>query len=94
VTEQPPATPALDGGSAIEVALHGRESMPDADLRASILEHPLPTVERGAGAMDTRQRRRDAADGNPSLAAYRTGGPAQLGGGSVLGMGGDAGGGP
>jgi hypothetical protein len=92
VTERPPTAPALDGGSALQVALHGRETMPDAALRSSIFEHPLPTVERGADAEDTRRRRRDAADGNPSLAAYRTGGPAQLGGGSVLGMGGDVGG--
>ena len=93
LTEQPPATPALDGGSAIQVALHGRDTMPDAALRASIFEHPLPTVERGADPEDTRRRRREAADGDPSLAAYRTGGPAQLGGWSLTGMGGDAGGG-
>jgi hypothetical protein len=91
VTEQPPATPALDGGSALQVALHGRETMPDAELRASIFEHPLPAAEPGESAADTRRHRREAADGNPSLAAYRAGGAAQLGGGSVLGMGGDAG---
>jgi hypothetical protein len=93
VTERPPTAHALDGGSAMRVALHGRESMPDAALRSSIFEHPLPEVERGAGPADTRRRRRDAADGDPSLAAYRTGGPAQLGGWSFTGMDGDAGGG-
>jgi len=60
--------------------------MPDAELRASIFEHPLPAAEPGETAADTRRHRREAADGNPSLAAYRAGGSAQLGGGAALGM--------
>jgi hypothetical protein len=55
LTERPPATPGLDGGSAIRVALLGRDAMPDAALRASIFEHPLPQPDPGAWA-DTRRR--------------------------------------
>ena len=72
LAEQPPVDRALDGGSSLRVALFGRGAMPDADLRASIFERPLPPLppaERGAA---TRRRRRIAEDGDPSLAAYRT----------------------
>ena len=97
LAEQPRAVPALDGGSSMHVALYGRGSMPDADLRASIFERPLPPIppaERGAA---TRRRRRIAEDGDPSLAAYRTRGAAGYGGAAGFdggaGGGGDGGGG-
>jgi hypothetical protein len=91
LSERPPTIPAFDGGSALQVALHGRETMPDADLRTSIFERPLaplPSAERGA---DLGRRRRDAMDGDPSIAAYRTGGAAGIGG--AIGFGGGDGGG-
>jgi len=69
LTEQPPATPALDGGSALQVALHGRESMPDTALRASIFEHSLPTVERSTREDRLRQRH-EVLDGDPAAAAF------------------------
>ena len=60
---QPPVDPALDGGSASLVALHGREAMPDPGLRAAIFERPAlpsatgpgvrPPAPRGAPASGT-----------------------------------------
>jgi hypothetical protein len=91
VTGQPPATPALDGGSALQVALRGRETMPDAALRASIFEHPLPTVEPRARGAEERRRRQDVLDGDPTAAAYATRNAIGLGG--AIGFGGGDGGG-
>lgn len=80
LTEHPPAVPALDGGSSFRVALFGRAAMPDADLRASIFERPLPPVPPAERGTATRRRRRIAEDGDPSLAAYRTRGATAYGG--------------
>jgi len=66
--------------------------MPDADLRASIFERPLPPLPPAERGAELRRRRREAMDGDPSIAAYRTGGATGIGG--ALGMGGgDSGGG-
>ncbi len=54
-TGRPPADPALDGGSALPVALHGRPAMGDADLRAAIFERPLPPVAPGGFGRRLRQ---------------------------------------
>jgi len=79
LAEEPPTVRALDGGSSLRVALFGRDAMPDADLRASIFERPLPPLppaERGAA---TRRRRQIAEDGDPSLAAHRARGASGYG---------------
>jgi hypothetical protein len=91
LSERPPTLPTLDGGSAFQVALHGRESMPDADLRASIFEHPLPTVEPRARGAEERRRRQDVLDGDPAAAAYATRNAIGMGG--AIGFGGGDGGG-
>jgi hypothetical protein len=91
LSERPPTVAALDGGSALQVALHGRTTMPDADLQPSIFERPLPPLPPAERGADVRRRRRDAMDGDPSMAAYRTGGAAGIGG--AIGMGGGDGGG-
>jgi hypothetical protein len=70
VREQPAAGSALDGGSALRVALHGREAMPDAGLQAAIFERPLPPVAPGG----LRRRLRATQDGDPFHAGYRTSG--------------------
>jgi hypothetical protein len=83
--------PALDGGSALQVALYGRATMPDADLRASIFERPLPPLPPAERGADVRRRHRHSLDSDPTIAAYRTGGAAGIGG--AIGMGGGDGGG-
>jgi hypothetical protein len=59
--ERPPVERALDGGSALAVALHGCEAMADAERRAAIFERPLPPVVHGG----IRRRRRAAEAGDP-----------------------------
>lgn len=90
---QPPAGPALDGGSAVQVALRGREAMPDTDLRVAIFERPaLPPVPRREVGRRLREVRRLSDD--PAVAAYRT--QTALGGAAAFeffGGGGDGGGG-
>ena len=84
--------PPVDRSGALHVALYGRATMPDADLRASIFERPLPPLPPAERGAELRRRRREAMDGDPSIAAYRTGGATGIGG--ALGMGGgDSGGG-
>ena len=78
LTAQPPADPASDGGSAVLVALHGRDAMPDRRRCAEIFQ-------RHETALAPAGRRSRAVDhSEPHLAAYRTGGPAALAGGYVL----------
>ena len=74
--------PAHDGGSALQVALHGRAAMPDADLRAAIFERPR---RRSAPAPDAapapRGPPRSPTTATRASAAYRTRGAAGAGGG-------------
>jgi len=91
VLEQPPRNPALDGGSALQVALHGRGAMPDRRLCSEIFERPLPPLPRTAGMS---RRIRDAGQ-DPTHAAFQTqhsaiGGAATIG--FLDGVGGDGGG--
>jgi hypothetical protein len=79
-TGRPPADPALDGGSALPVALHGRHAMADADLRAAIFERPLPPVAPGGFG----RRLRQAEDRNPFSARHRAHGV--MGGAATFGF--------
>ena len=66
LVSEPPRDPALDGGTALLVALHGRARLSD-DLRRSFLFEPVrvPTAkERAAGI----RRRLDGLSGDPSYA--------------------------
>jgi hypothetical protein len=89
--EHPPADRSLDGGSALAVALDGRQAMPDPARRAEIFERPRPPLPRTSGV-----QRRTRADEllDAERAAYRThtalGGAAAFG--VVEGGGGDGGG--
>ena len=90
---QPPVDRALDGGSALLVALTGREAMPDADLRAAIFERPA--LPRGARAPDRPSApgmRAGSDSDDPAVAAYQT--RNALGGAAGIGFigGGGAGG--
>ena len=76
------------GTSALRVALHGREALPDSALRAAIFERPSPLP---VGVADTLRRRRDAEHLDPVRAAYDSRGV--LGGGAAIGGFGDGGGG-
>ena len=80
---EPPSDPAWDGGTAVLVALHGRERVSDEVRRSSMFEAvPVPTAkERAAGI----RRRMDAVRDDPS---YARGGGGDAGGGG----GGDGGG--
>ena len=78
LTARPPADRATDGGSAVTVALHGRDAMPDRRRCAEIF-HRQQTALAPAGS---RSRAVDHSD--PQLAAYRTGGPASIAGGYAL----------
>ena len=82
VASEPPFDPAWDGGTAVLVALHGRERSSDELARSSIFEaFPVPTArERAAGI----RRRFDAMRDDPSYA--------RGGGGDAGGGGGDGGG--
>jgi hypothetical protein len=88
---QPPGDPTLDGGSARQVALRGREAMQDAGLRAAIFERPaLPEVTGREISRRLREVRRLSDD--PAIAAYQ--GRTALGGAAGFGfIGGDGGGG-
>jgi hypothetical protein len=90
MVDRPPPHPALDGGSALQVALHGRQTMPDADLRAAIFERPLPPLPPSDQGSAFRRRIRMAEEADPSLAAHRTRGTLGYGG---VGGGFDGGGG-
>jgi hypothetical protein len=80
---QPPVDPALDGGSAMQVALAGREAMTDTALRAAIFERPeLPKAtgpEVGRRLRDVRRRSDD-----PVVSAYQT--RTALGGAAAIGF--------
>jgi hypothetical protein len=77
VADRPPADPTLDGGSAFQVALHGRPALTDGDLRVAIFERPSPpSVPDGLG-----QRLRNADHVDPSTAAHLTRGIGFGGGG-------------
>jgi hypothetical protein len=95
---QPRVDRALDGGSALQVALRGRAAMKDADLRAAIFERPaLPKVPAREIGRRLREWRRLSDD--PAVAAYQSrtalGGAAGFGfiGGGGDGDGGGGGGG-
>lgn len=47
--DAPPQDGATGSASAMTVALHGREAMPDQDLREAIFEQPLRAVVVGGG---------------------------------------------
>ena len=92
--DRPVADHSLDGGSALQVALHGRDAMTDADLRAAIFEPaPLPTVTPALGRR-LREARRLRESDDPSIAAHNAhaaaGGAAAFG--FIEGGGGDGGG--
>ena len=89
---QPPVDRALDGGSAMQVALRGREAMPDAGLRAAIFERPaLPEVTGREVSRRVRRERKRLSD-DPALLAHKT--RTALGGAAAIGFldGGDGGG--
>jgi hypothetical protein len=68
---QPPTDHALDGGSALTVALGGREAMTDAELRASIFERPAPPkVPAAEIGRRTREARRNREAEDPRMAAH------------------------
>lgn len=80
---QPPVDPALDGGSALQVALRGREAMADAGLRAAIFDRPaLPKPSGREVAGKIRKARRLSDD--PVVAAYQ--GRTALGGAAGIGF--------
>jgi hypothetical protein len=78
---EPPTDPSWDGGTAVFVALHGRERLSD-ELRQSLIFESLPVPTAKQRAADLR-RRLDALRDDPSYAR----------GGGAVGGGGDAGGG-
>ena len=88
LAEEPRTARALDGGSALQVALGGRDAMPDRRLRTEIFERPIPPLPRTSGM---HRRIREAGLHDPAHAAFRTrhgavGGAATIG---FLGGGGD-----
>lgn len=80
--QHPPADRVLDGGSALAVALDGRQAMRDGDRRAEIFERPLPPLPRTSGM---GRRIRDAGLHDPGAAAYRTQQTA-IGGAAAIGF--------
>ncbi|UOY01088.1 TIGR04222 domain-containing membrane protein [Blastococcus sp. PRF04-17] len=93
--QRPATDPALDGGSAIEVALRGRAAMADAGLRAAIFERPpLPQPSGADISRRLRDRRRlhESADPSWHVAQSRTALGGAVGIGFVEGGGGDGGG--
>jgi hypothetical protein len=84
----PPSDPSWDGGTAVSVALHGRERVSD-ELGRSLLfgAFPVPTARERAEGL----RRRLDAPRNDPFYARGSGGDAPAGGG--WGDGGGAGGG-
>jgi len=89
--EHPPADRALDSGSALAVALDGRQAMPDPVRRAEIFERPRPPLPRTSG-MPRRTRAAELLDAE--RAASRTHLTAMGGAafGAIEGGGGDGGG--
>ena len=82
---QPPADRALDGGSALLVALKGREAMPDAERRAAIFERPaLPEALSPGLAERLRDARRLRNSDDPAVSAYQT--RNALGGAAAIGF--------
>lgn len=80
---QPPVDRALDGGSAMQVALAGREAMTDAGLRASIFERPaLPKATGPEVGRRLREVRRRSDD--PVVSAYQA--RTALGGAAAIGF--------
>jgi hypothetical protein len=71
----PPADRALDGGSALAVALHGRGGMADRRLCSEIFERSVTTL-----GPPGHRRSHDIDHSDPRLAAYRTGGAAAAAG--------------
>jgi hypothetical protein len=95
LTAQPPADRALDGGSAVLVALRGREAMTDSALRAAIFDRPALPEATGPGlGRRLREARRLRESEDPHLAAHQT--RAALGSAAAFGFieggGGDGGG--
>lgn len=88
--EHPPTDRRLDGGSALAVALDGRQAMADRRLCSEIFERPLPPLPRTSGMA---RRLRDAGLHDPEQAAYR-GHHTTIGGAATIGFlgGGDGGG--
>ncbi len=81
---QPPTDPALDGGSAVLVALRGREAMPDSALRGAVFERPsLPQVTEPGLGRRLREARRRNSD-HPAVSAYQT--RNALGGAAAIGF--------
>lgn len=66
-----PAHRALDGGSGLAVALHGRAGMTDRRRCSEIFERSLTTL-----GPPGRRHSHDIDHSDPRLAAYRTGGTA------------------
>jgi hypothetical protein len=83
----PPRDTVAGGTSALPVALHGREAMPDGALRAAVFERPS---RRSVDAREIGRRLRDAEYTDPVRAAYDARGV--LGGGADIGGFGDGGG--
>jgi hypothetical protein len=82
---RPPVDPALDGGSALLVALRGREAMPDSALRARIFERPTLPEATGPGlGQRLRDARRLRNSDDPALAAYQN--RNTLGGAAAIGF--------
>ncbi len=75
---------SLDGGSAAQVALHGRDAMRDVQLRSQIFERSTTTLEPAP----PHGRARGIDHSDPHLAAYRTGGTAASAGVFALFQGG------
>ncbi len=89
---EPPIDRALDGGSAVQVALAGTGAMTDADLRAAIFERPAPPKATGPEVgRRLREVRRRSDD--PAVSAYQArtalGGAAAFGFMEGVGGGGD-----
>ena len=92
LADDPGAARVLNGGDALQVALRGREALPDPRSRSEIFERPLPPLPRTSGM---HRRIRDAGLHDPGHAAFRTqhgaiGGAAAIG--FLEGGGGDGGG--
>ena len=90
LVEKPPVFSVHDGGSAVQVALHGPRGMKDERLRASIFDAPRTTIPTGAAGLRRRidMSRRDAAYDSPHTGYGMDGGGGFDGGGG----GGDGGG--
>jgi hypothetical protein len=76
----PPVFSVHDGGSAVQVALHGPQGMTDAKLRASIFDVPRTTIASGTAGLTHRieTSRRNSPYDSPHNAS---GGGGYVGGG-------------